>query len=331
MSTSLIPFDQTKAIELFKNPKDMQGVLDEIEKQAKDFDPDPTTAAGRKKIGSQAAMVSSSKVVIDKAKKVLTSDWAKKKKEVDALGKMAIDFCDRVRDEILDTRVQWQAETQRKAVAKLRALELFEAESEAYAENEIFDREQALKEKEAVMAWVEAEADRIDAEKIAAEFEANRLEQIRIEAQERAKREAAEAIEREKKRADQAERDKVEAEEKAEQERLDNLECIRLQAEQAQREKVEAQERADQEATEAAERAGREKAEAVERERHRAEEQRAEERREAAARAADRENRRKVNSKIVDAFKAESIGEKTAQNIVRLVASGGIPHMTIGY
>jgi hypothetical protein len=38
-----------------------------------------------------------------------------------------------------------------------------------------------------------------------------------------------------------------------------------------------------------------------------------------------------VNTRIVNALKTEGIGEKTAQSIVRAVAQGAIPHMTINY
>ncbi len=301
MSTSLIPIDHVNSLELFTKGG-LDDLLKRISDDVKSFVPDLESRNGRKEIAATARKVASSKVVIDKAGKELVSEWKSQAKVVDASRRHARDVLDNLRDEIRQPLTDWEAETHRKAVEKLRALELIEAEAEAHAENEMFDREQAIKVRETELARQEEQRQHEETERREAEEQSQREAQWKEQAAEQAKREAAEAIEREKKRAEQAERDKIEAEKKAERE-----------------------------TKEAAERAEREKAEAVERERHRAEAQAAEERREAAARAADRENRRKVNSKIVAAFKAESIGDKTAQNIVRLVASGGIPHMTISY
>ena len=312
MKTSLIPIDHVNSLELFTKGG-LDDLLARISEDVKSFVPDLESRNGRKEIAATARKVASSKVVIDKAGKELVSEWKTQAKVVDASRRHAREFLDDLRDEIREPLTEWEARVQREAVARLRAIELIEAETEAHRMNEMIDREQAIKVRE-------AEMERRENEKREAEAEEKVLAQVRSAAKERAERDAAEAIRAERERAEQAER---EAKESAERERLTSA-----AAEIAIKEE---KERAEREAEEASERAEREKQAAIENERIRAEAIAAAEKREEAARAADRENRRKVNGKIVDAFKAEGIGEKTAQSIVRLVASGGIPHMVIRY
>jgi hypothetical protein len=295
-------------------------LLEKISADVKSFVPDLESRNGRKEIAATARKVASSKVVIDKAGKELVSEWKTQAKVVDASRRHAREFLDDLRDEIRQPLSDWEAEVQRKAVVKLRALELIEAETEAHAENELRDREQAIRVREAEMAQQEEKRQWEEAERRNAEEQAQREAQFKEQAEEKAKREAAEAIQAERDRAEQAERDQIAAEKRNEAEKLEAAERERLQAEQVEHDRIEAKEQAR-----------REKEEAIENERIRAEAIAATEKRQEAARAADRENRRKVNGKIVDAFKAEGIAEKTAQSIVRLVASGGIPHMVIRY
>lgn len=305
----LIPFDQAKAIAVFKNPKDMQELLDEIEKKAKDFKPDPTTSDGRKEIGTQAGMVSSSKVVIHEAKMVITSDWAKKKKEVDALGKMAVDFCDRVRDEILETRVKWQAEEDERIAAAALKAEIAADEIEAHERNDLVDREAKMAAWETEQQALVDEHAQQEADELAEKQRLELLEQIRKDAEARATREAAEALEQERQKA-------AEAEQRG-----------REQAEQAERDRTQAE--ADKQAAiEREKQRAKDEADRVERERLRIAEQ-AE--REAQQRAANKEIRRKVNNAIVEALVAGGVSQKAAKQVVILVASGEVPAMSIRY
>lgn len=316
----LIPFDQTRAIELFKNPKDMQELLQEIERQAKDFKPDPTTPAGRKKIGSQAAMVSSSKVVIDTAKKVLTSDWAKKKKEVDALGKMAVDFCDRVRDEILDTRVQWQAKEDERAAVAAEKAETEAAELEAYAENDLWDREAKVKAIEAKLESDRIERERIEAEKLEEERRSAVFEKSIEESKKRFAREAAEAIELEREKTAQAEREAQEQREQAERDLIAAKELEQARIKQAESDKQDAIDLEKQRAKDKADQAESERLRIL-----------AMAKQVGLDRAANREIRRTVNAAIVDVLVAGGVSQKGAKTVVTLVASGKVPSMSIRY
>lgn len=49
------------------------------------------------------------------------------------------------------------------------------------------------------------------------------------------------------------------------------------------------------------------------------------------ARAADKANREKIHGAAIAALTAERIGEHTAEKVVRLVAAGSIPGMSIRY
>ena len=309
----LIPIESVNAIELFSDEKTIQAMLDEIEKQAKDFEPDPTTPTGRKEIASQAHKVSRSKVVIDAAGKELTTEWAKKKKVVDAGRRLARDFCDDLRDEIRKPLTEYEAEEERRAQAAARKAELEACELEAYAENDLFDREAKVRETELKLAAEQCERDRIEAERKAEEDWLAVQEQIRKDATEAAKREAAEAIKR-------AAEEKEQAEARAKE-----------QAEQAERDKTEAAERAEREKKEAiAQEQAHAKAaaEAKERERLRLIE---DNEREAQRRAADKENRRAVNNEILTALVAGGVPEKVATTVIVLIASGNIPAMSIRY
>ena len=92
MSNELLPLESVNALELFSSLPTLSAFLDEIEKEATDFEPDTETCTVRKQIASQARKVSSSKVILDKAGKGLTDDWWNKKKAVDGFRKTSREF-----------------------------------------------------------------------------------------------------------------------------------------------------------------------------------------------------------------------------------------------
>jgi len=322
--TDLIPLESVNAVEVFSDEKALRALLGEIKKQAMDFTPDLTTPEGRTKIASQAYKVSKSKTVIDNARKELTAEWLAKKKAVDAFGKVARDFCDDLRDEIRNPLIEWEAEEARKAAeaaeAAAREAEMLAAWVEAHAEDELWERERKIREHEERIAAEEAEKLRLQEEQLRAQQQKEHEESIRVAAREKATREAQEAIEQANRLAEQAEKERLEAEERG-----------RIQKETAERREQELKERAEKarlEAVEKTKREAKEKAERAEQERLRLIEKN---RLEAQARAADRENRRKVNSAIVEALVANGVGERTAKKVVTLVAGCKIPSISIRY
>jgi len=320
MNKQLIPLENVNAIELFSDQKSIQAMLDEIKTQATDFEPDVSTPDGRKEIAAQAYKVSRSKTVIDQAGKELTAEWAKKKKVVDAGRRLARDYCDNLRDEIRQPLTDYETEeASLAAVAALKA-ETDAAELEAYAENDLFDREAKVRAYEAEMESKRIEAERIETERKEDEKRKAYEEQTRIDAEEKAKRDAAESIKLARQEADQAEQRAQEQAQQAERDRIAAEEREQARIIQAEADKQAAIEREQQHARDEAERIELNRLQLIERNE-----------REAQARAADKENRRTVNNTIVDALVAGGISKTAAQSVVRIVASGKISVMTIRY
>jgi len=305
----LIPIEEVNALEVFQSEKTIMHLVDAIRESATDFDPDVSTPAGRKEIAAQAYKVSKSKTVIDKAGKSLTDEWFKKKKIVDAGRRAARDALDELRDEIRRPLTEWEAEEERKAQELARQAEMLADEEEAYARNDLIDREAAVKAAEEKLEAERLERERKEAEAREEEARKEQEEQIRKEAEEQARKDAEDEIQRQKELAEEAERQCIAAEEREKE--------------------AEKQAELDKEkAIEEEQRKAREEAERKERERIEREE---EVQREAQARAADRENRRKVNRAIVGALVEGGVSTTAAQKAVTLIASGKVPAVSIRY
>jgi len=316
----LIPIENVNAIELFSNEKSIQAVLDEIKEAATDFEPDVSTPDGRKEIAAQAYKVSRSKTVIDNAGKELTQEWAKKKKLVDAGRRLARDFCDDLRDEIKAPLVAYEAEEYRLIQAAAQKAEMEADEIDAYAQNDLIDREAKMAAWEAEQEALEAaKAEKERAEKAAAE-RAAAAKKMREEAEAKAKREAEAAIEAERQKAIEAERMASEQAEQAERDRIAAEEREQARIKQAEADKQAAIEHEQQRAKDEADRLERDRLRLI-----------ADNEREAQARAADTENRRKINNSIVDALVAGGVSQKASKAVVMLVASGKVPAMAIRY
>ncbi len=213
-------------------------------------------------------------------------------------------------------------------------------------------RRQQYESEQAELARLRAEAARReqeDADRRAAEREAQRIR----EAEERARREAEEAAA--KARADaeaaaRAEREAIEAKARAEREAAERAriaseqaearakaeaEAAKLREQDAERRRVESEERAKRDAQEAAERAERDRVAAVEAERQRAERQRIAEQ-EAAAKAqaereANKEHMRHINREALAGIMAVGISEEQGKALIKAIASGAVPHVSISY
>jgi len=316
----LIPIENVNAIELFKSEKTLAELLSEIKKTATDFKPDTSTPDGRKVIASQAYKVSQSKTVIDSAGKDLTAEWLRKKKEVDAGRKTARDFCDNLRDEIRKPLTDWEESEKKLAAAAALKAEMQADEIDAYERNDLFDREAKMAAWEVEQEALEsAKVAKEAAEKAAAERAAT-AKRLRDEAEAKAKQDAADAIQREKDRADQAEKDRVEANAKAVRERAEEKERARLAeieaARQAERDKLQAikdtEDRLERERIETERLAG------IEREK-------------AERKANQKRHVSKINKAVVAAFVDNGISHGDAGRIVDLIACESIQHVRIDY
>ena len=295
----MIPLETVNAVEIFsEDGTKLDHLLALIETEAKAHVPDLSNDTGRKAVASNAYKVARSKTTIDDAGKDLVSGIKKQAVVIDARRKHARDFLDRVRDEVRAPLNEWEAlEAEKEADARRQAEKELD-HMEAIRENELFDREAAVKQQQAELKAKQDEQDIKDLEAARVENE----QRMKEEAEERGRQQAAAALQR------------------AEEGRLLAISLAESGAQKA---------RLDQEAAVEAERQkAQEAAKAVERDRKDAEDQKA---REDAARAADKANRDKVHAAITTAMFDNGIGALTAERVLRLMVSGGIPHVTVRY
>lgn len=184
---------------------------------------------------------------------------------------------------------------------KLGAMLLQAVEQEEFKakQREIEDRERAIAEKEA------QEQARIAEEK-RREEQAKQAEEMRI-AQEKAAQEAKEQAEQNAAKA------KIEAEARHKRE-----------LEQAEQRAKEQAALAEKKAKEQAELAAKREREAIEAENRRIKQ-------EAELREKDRKHKAKIHNEILASIKSSGISQDQAKSVIRLVASGKVPHVHISY
>lgn len=298
----------------------LAGYLEQIREMAKEV-PDVTTKKGRDRIGSLARMVGSSKTAIEKPGREYLKRLKEAVKPAEEELRIFTRECDAIRDAILKTREEWEAEQERikaEEAAKIKAEEdrkKFESDHEiALLMNDAFDREVAEKK-------AEAERQRIAHE-----------EELKRQAAEQAKREAEEKAAAELAAAKKREEDAIAAKAQAE-----------LLAKQAK-------ERAEQEAKDAAAKAEAEKQAAVADEQRKAQEEAdrikreaeakeaarlAEEKRisdEKAKREADVKHRKAIGADIVKSLtENSSITRDQAIEVLIALMNGLVPHANINY
>ncbi len=312
-TNQLIPIESVNALELFTKEGQLEDLLNKIGDYVVPIIFDTETAEGRKDCKALAYKIARSKTTIENAGKELVSDWKAKAKVVDLKRKQSRDFLTELQTTIRKPLTEYELEQERLAQAAAQKAEMEACELEAYAENELFDREAKVSETEARIAAEQAERDRIEAERKAEEDWLEVQESIRKEAAEAAKREAAEAIERAAKEKEEAERHAKEQAVRAEADRI-------VAAERAEREKQAAIEREQKRAKDEADRLEHERLRLVE-----------EKEQETRRRAADKENQRSVNNAIVKALVKGGVTEKIAKAVVILIASGKVPSLSIQY
>ncbi|ENT3381281.1 hypothetical protein ACFEQ0_002313 [Salmonella enterica] len=308
----------------------LEKFLEQIRESVKEV-PDLSTAKGRARIASLAALVSRSKTAVEKPGRDYLRHLKEAVKPAEAELRRFVSACDQMRDEVRRPLTEWEAEQERiKAEEAMNALH-----AKALEMNEEFDRQRAAQiEADHEMALLMNDAFDREEKAKAEELERQRIaheEELKRQAEEKAKREAEEKAAVELAAAQKREADAIAAKAQAE-----------LLAKQAQ-------ERAEQEAKEAAEKAEREKQEAIAAEQRKAQEEAdrikreaeakeaarlAEEKRiadEAAARAADVEHRRAINAAAVQALIDQGIPDDWAKACVVAIARGKVPATTINY
>jgi DNA repair exonuclease SbcCD ATPase subunit len=307
----LVQIADTETIaEIFTEPV-VNKVIGVLEEKVKEYEPDTSTAKGRKEIASLAFKVSRSKTAVDKFGKDLVAEWKEKSKKVDLGRKLLRDSLDDLRDRIRKPLTDWEQEEERKKEAE--RIEKEEAERKAQEEREAEIREQERK---------------------------NAEERERLEKQRRDQEERELEIQRQEQQRKREEEIKKEAEEKAKREAETRVDAERREQERKIAEEKEARERAEDEKKKAEIRHQRELDEErrhhEERERKAEEErkqQEAEKRAEDKRRAEDVAHRNNVRSHITAALmlNISKIDADTAIEICDAIDSKIIPHVTINY
>ncbi len=349
----LVVIEPTTAVALFTEGQGVAELLADIRQKATSLVPDITTAKGRKEIASIAHAVARTKTYLDGLGKEQTDKFKEIPKRIDANRKQIRDTLDALKDEVRAPLTQYEAaEEARVAALQSRLARLNELGSSASIEIAAADLHVMLQEVEQIAlddTWQEL----LPQATVAKELAAKRLGET-LAARQKYEAEQAELDALRKKQAEQdrIDRERLIAEQAAEQARLQEENRQRLEREAAQHREQEAQRQAqaarereeqarrDAEAAElarqqaeanAARQAEKAAARATEQERQRiADEQRLKDE-EDARRLADREHRGRINSSILMDFMGLGIEEDKATNLVELIASNKIAHLSINY
>jgi colicin import membrane protein len=353
--------EQDQALAVFVEPKGLDPWLEKIKAEALSLVPDLTTKKGRDAIASMAYKVRQSKTALDKIGKELVDKLKEQPKLVDAERKRMRDILDALADEVRKPLDEFEAkEAARIEKHKANVDTLRPAPLDGMTADNIHMLLTCIGSVPVDETWeeFEAEAHRVKAATITVyqealekrkqyESEQAELARLRAEAEERAKKDreeqiAREAAERAKREAEQAaarEKAEAEAKAKAEREAAERRELeLKLQAEQAERQKLAAEQaqkdaeaariKAEHDAKAQAEQAARDTEARLKRE---AEQKAAAESAELAKREADKKHRAKVNNEAAAPFVGIGFTEKQAQDIIKLIVTGKVPHVKIQY
>ncbi|WP_312784647.1 hypothetical protein [Brevundimonas sp.] len=326
--------------------------------------PDTTTEKGRKEIASMAFKVAKTKTAIDAAGKLLNEEARAKINIVDAARRDIRDKLDALKDEVRRPLTEWEAKEEQRvdacnaAIARFKSAAIVTLEDTAasvqarYTEikNTALDDGQfkdLLPSAEHFKGAAEFALDAAFARLTKEEADRAELDRLRAEAAERAERERAEA--EAKAATEAAERAQKEAEARAARAAEEERARIDAAAQRAEENARAAEQRKAEEERAAAERAH---AEALAAEKRRADEAEAARQAEAdriaretaareadekaaadaaAARAADIEHRSKIMGAAKVAIMGMGVGEQAAISIVRAIAAGDVPNVSIKF
>ncbi len=368
MADDLIVAETLKADLVFA-PGGVDAVLDKLERDVRATPTDISTKAGRAAVSSLAHKVARSKTALDELGKNLVADWKARSAAVDADRRRVRERLDSLRDEVRRPLTEWEDAERRRVeghermLAEIESFTRFTA-AEPTAEavalrvaqlNKVIDTPREWHEfaKRAADTTAAMKATLLASYDVAIRREAERdeLARLRKGAEERAQRERDERLQREAAEraravaeAEAREAARVQAaKEAAERARVERervaAEEARLAAEAAaERTKRDAEEAAKQEAERvecariaAGEKAKRDAEAAVEAERTwvAAKKQAAEE--EVARRERDERHRETVHQVIADDLVRRGLTPKNAGVVVRMLATGGVPHVRVVY
>jgi hypothetical protein len=224
--------------ELFR-PEVVEKILDTIKDKVKEFEPDLTTAKGRKEIAYIANKVARSKTFLDGIGKNVVSEWKAKAKDVDDQRKHIRDTLDAMKEYVRKPLTEWEnEEKERQEKINNRILEI-----KAYSDLAMYENLTAIEIKEKLedVNAIEIDDSFGDNKTTAQNEKENSISALEKLITDKAKHEKEQA-ELAELRKEKEEREKKEAEEKAEAERKAQEEKIRKEAEE--KAKIEAEQKA---------------------------------------------------------------------------------------
>lgn len=339
---------------------DKNDLLGKLAEKIRIFNPDVSTARGRKDIASLAAEVASTKMNLIRLGKGLTEGWRKSTAAVNAECRIIEERMDQMKVQVRAPLTAFENKEKERIAgheAALAAISNFCAFDRDPTADDISLRITQLHDTpgrdwhefvdRAKQTFLAADGRLRDMHERAVQREAEAAKAARILAEEKERqRQAAIQAQRDHEAriaAEAAERARLEAERRAEAERQAAAE--RERGAQARAAKAEAERQAALEAAERREReltakAERDRQAAVERERKRMADEAAAAQAEADRRAADNAHRGAVNRAVVSALtgiefaqggKSERLSGDLAKTVVTWIALGKIPHIRIEY
>ena len=329
----------------------VEDIVSKLELHVRGMKLDATTEKGRKHIKSVAYDVARSKTALDNMGKEVQKAAKLTVDRVNADRRIITTRLDNLRDEVKAPVVEFEqreaarVEGHQIAIRDIEALARFDfapdeqtVASRLSELDRLYDRNFEEFKERAKVAFEQSSISlsaHIEAAKARRIQQEEAERQAAMAADEERKRLEAERIAREKRIAQEAaERSRIQAEQAAqvERDRLEREAQVAVAREQSAAQAMkEAQARAEREKVEAARRAEEEKARAVQAERDRLAAEKRQEAAEAKRRAADKAHKSAVNNAallaIVDAGASEVLGKA----IVKAIALGKVPHVSINY
>lgn len=346
--------EQNVIVQAFAQVGGTNALFDRIAEQVRSVVPDVTTRKGREEIGSLAAKVSKSKVLIEKCGKDLVADQKAKIKLIDDDRIRTVKKFDDLRNEILEPRDAWEQAEKDRVKKHEDAIESIKNNACYYIDTTLVELKQSLAFAEQVI--VDESFEEYQEQAKIAKYEAIELLRAAVANREKYEAEQAEleALRQAELVRQQQERDAQIAREATEKAQREAEEKASFEAERVQREKFESEHRearlvAEKEAAELREQALKQKAiddakqaeiakqQAIEAERKRIEQQQAaqaEADREAEeARLANVEHMLTINREVFAAIESLSLGicEAQIKELITAIAKKQIPYVSIKY
>jgi len=350
-TNALATIETLNPIVVFQTQGGVEDILSKLERDVRSVQTDATTEKGRKEIKSLAHKVARSKTALDDMGKAVAEDHRKVVDSVNASRREIKERLDALRDEVRKPVDDYEArELARIYELKCRITRIEQAyvsldgvtvsqmrdylsdlevekahdfqEFSARAEQAIQRTETAIRA--AIIVAEQAEKDRIEAERKAAEeAEAARIaaEKAREQREAEIARQAAETARLEAERRAKVEQDRIENERRAaiaEAERAEQR--CKDEAAQAERRRVVAAEQAE-----------RDRIAAIEAERKRVADEKAAHEAEERRRAADKAHRATINREVLADLVAAGLTDDHARQAISAIVGRKVRHVTLSY